>query len=397
MKKLYTILPLFIFFGLLTAQSDLSNKIQNRSEALKEIQKEISNFKKNLKQNKNREKTLLESLNKTQKQISLNEKLLNQLVYEIDQKRKQVKNHEETIHENTEKIKELKQQIAHQFQYLYKKGSHSDLELLLTAQSINQAFYRYKYLRVINNIHKNNKQKINKKIRSTELAKAKLTRDLKDKQLLIKEKNSVVKNLTQQKSLRKKQLRKAKRNQKYYAAKIKEKEKAAEKVASILSKLEAEKEKREIEIARQRTLRGEKDNIPFYKKRGKLMWPVSGRVVGKFGTHRHPRLKTITENSGIDIKARKGQPVITIADGYVTTITYIRGYGQTIIIDHGDDYYTVYTHIKNVKVRENQYVAKHMPIAEIGESDSFDGTLLHFEIWNKDKKLNPEEWLKKSV
>ncbi|HKK68813.1 MAG TPA: peptidoglycan DD-metalloendopeptidase family protein, partial [Bacteroidales bacterium] len=146
-----------------------------------------------------------------------------------------------------------------------------------------------------------------------------------------------------------------------------------------------------------RSLRGEKDNIPFGKKQGKLFWPVEGEIVSRFGRHRHPKLKTITENSGIDIKARKGVPVIAVADGYITTITYIRGYGRTIIIDHGDNYYSVYTHVDNVNVRQDQYVAKHAKIAEIGDSDSFDGTLLHFEIWNKNKKLNPEDWLQKQV
>jgi len=158
--------------------------------------------------------------------------------------------------------------------------------------------------------------------------------------------------------------------------------------------LEKEKEKRAIEIARQRTLRGEKDTTPFPKKKGSLSWPVSGQIVSKFGKHQHPTLKTITENSGIDIKANRGQPVISVADGVVTTITYIRGYGRTIIIDHGDNYYSVYTHIENVKVREDQYVARNTPLAEIGDSGSFDGTRLHFEIWNNSNKLNPETWLK---
>ena len=92
-----------------------------------------------------------------------------------------------------------------------------------------------------------------------------------------------------------------------------------------------------------------------------------------------------------------GTNVISVADGVVTTITYIRGYGRTIIIDHGENFYSVYTHIEKVNVRENQYVANNTKLAEIGDSGSFDGTRLHFEIWKNNTKLNPEKWLKRKI
>jgi len=395
MKKIFKITSIILISLILFAQTDLNVQIKDKSKTLDRIRKEIADFRKSLNSNKNREKTLLGQLNKTEQEISLIEKLLNQLDYEIKEKRKQIRRHEVTIKDNQDKIQKLKEQIATQYNYLYKKGEYSDLELLLTAKNLNQAFYRYKYLRIINDIHNANKQKIKDKIRSTVTLKAKVESYVKSREQMISEKRRSANELKSQKVLRSNQLAKAKRNQKYYAEKIKEKEKAAGVLKGILTKLEKEKDKREIEIARQRTLRGVKDNVPFSQKKGKLSWPVSGTVVSKFGKHKHPKLKTITENSGIDISARKGTSVITVADGYVTTITYIRGYGNTIIIDHGDNFYSVYTHVTNVNIREDQYVAKHTKIAEIGDSGSFDGTRLHFEIWNNNNKLNPEYWLKR--
>ncbi|MBN2279612.1 MAG: peptidoglycan DD-metalloendopeptidase family protein [Candidatus Marinimicrobia bacterium] len=397
MQKVFKITSILFIGFFLFAQQDIRVEIEDKSKALDRIRQEIADFRISLASNKNREKTLLEELNKTEQEISLIEKLLNQLDYEIAEKRKQIKRHEITIHDNLEKIKKLKDQIAIQYSYLYKKGEYSDLELLLTAKNLNQAFYRYKYLRIINDIHNANKESIKTKIRETELLKARIESDIKEREQLIAEKKGSADDLKKQKILRSEQLNKAKRNQKYYAEKIDEKEKAAELLKNIIANLEKEKQKREIEIARQRTLQGVKDNIPFSQKKGNLEWPVNGSVVSRFGKHKHPTLNTITENSGVDIEAKRGTPVITIADGYVTTITYIRGYGNTIIIDHGDDYYTVYTHITNVNVREDQYVAKHTKIAEIGDSGSFDGARLHFEIWNKNNKLNPEYWLKRKV
>ncbi|MCK4689209.1 MAG: M23 family metallopeptidase, partial [Candidatus Marinimicrobia bacterium] len=113
------------------------------------------------------------------------------------------------------------------------------------------------------------------------------------------------------------------------------------------------------------------------------------------GIQKNPVLKTITENSGIDIKAEKGTPVKAILDGVVTTITYIRGFGNTIIIDHGSGFYTVYTHVENVHIYEKQYISTGTIIANVGESGTLSGSILHFEIWKNKIKLNPEDWLAK--
>src|SRR6056297_649191 len=110
MCNLLKILTLVILTTLLLAQSDLSHKIQDQSTALKQIRAEIESFKKDLEKNKHKEKTLLEELNKTEKQMSLNEKLMNQLTYEIKEKRQQIREHEQTIRDNTEKIADLKRQ-----------------------------------------------------------------------------------------------------------------------------------------------------------------------------------------------------------------------------------------------------------------------------------------------
>jgi len=227
MKKIFKITSILLISLILFAQTDLNVQIKDKSKALDRIRKEIFNFRKSLNSNKSKEKTLLGQLNKTEQEISLIEKLLNQLDYEIKEKRKQIRRHEVTIKDNQEKIQKLKEQIATQYNYLYKKGEYSDLELLLTAKNLNQAFYRYKYLRIINDIHNANKEKIKAKIRSTETLKAKVVSDIKSRERMISEKRRSANELKSQKVLRSSQLAKAKRNQKYYAEKIKEKEKAA--------------------------------------------------------------------------------------------------------------------------------------------------------------------------
>ena len=79
---------------------------------------------------------------------------------------------------------------------------------------------------------------------------------------------------------------------------------------------------------------------------------------------------------------------MSVLDGVVSTITYIRGHGNIIILDHGDGFNTVYSNINNILIQENDYVKAGQYIAGVN-----DNMILHFEIWGNQKKMNPEKWL----
>ena len=126
--------------------------------------------------------------------------------------------------------------------------------------------------------------------------------------------------------------------------------------------------------------------------KGKLNWPNDGKIELKFGTQLNPELNTITENTGIEIKCSKNLKVTSVMDGIIMGIRYIPTYGNIIIIDHGEEYATVYANLGRIFVTEDQYVSSGTIIGEVSDSGS-KRKLLHFEIWQKDKKLDPELWL----
>ena len=79
-------------------------------------------------------------------------------------------------------------------------------------------------------------------------------------------------------------------------------------------------------------------------------------------------------------------------DGIIMTITYIPTYGNMIIIDHGDEYSTVYANVDEIFVYEDQYISQGTVIAKISKSKQLK-SFLHFEVWHKSKTQNPEFWL----
>ena len=106
-------------------------------------------------------------------------------------------------------------------------------------------------------------------------------------------------------------------------------------------------------------------------------------------------MKTTTEYPGIDIQGKVNMPVKTILNGIVVTITYLRWYVRTGIIDHGGGCYTVYSQLKSLKTHVNSEVRSGDVIAHLAESNTENSTFLHFEIWGDGEKLDPEKWLEK--
>lgn len=375
------------------AQEDLDKKITYKSEELQKIRDELATQKIQLEKAKNKEKSLLSKLEETEKDISLTSKLVKQLKREQSLKEQQIEQTKSSIDRLSGNLKSLKENFARRIIHIYKQGDYNDWELILTSQSVNQAIYRYKYLRTISDIDKKSATNIRLNISAINNKKMQLITELKDQEKIIDEKKERQHALSKQKQQRDRQLKIAKKDKNSLNAQIKSKEQAAAKLLNLISDLEKERENRRQELERQRQHAGIRAENPFLDSRGKLGWPVAGQVVSKFGMQKHPILKTITENSGIDIKVRKGTPVRAVLDGVVTTITYIRGFGNTIIIDHGSGFYTVYSHVENVIVFEKEYITRNTIIAEVGDSGSLSGALLHFEIWSNQTKLNPEEWL----
>ncbi|MDD5270910.1 MAG: LysM peptidoglycan-binding domain-containing M23 family metallopeptidase [Candidatus Omnitrophica bacterium] len=120
-----------------------------------------------------------------------------------------------------------------------------------------------------------------------------------------------------------------------------------------------------------------------------FIWPVKGRVVAKFGER-----KGLTPNKGIDIGAREGSDVVASRSGRVIFCEEkVKGFGKTVIIDHGDGMQTVYSHNSEILVKTGQDVKRSQAIARVGSGGRGSAPYLHFEIRKKHKPQNPVHYL----
>lgn len=140
------------------------------------------------------------------------------------------------------------------------------------------------------------------------------------------------------------------------------------------------------------------DNVTFNfrKNKGRLPWPVeSGFVSRSFGTQKHPTLKNIEiTNNGVDIRTEEGATVRCVADGQVAGVQFVPGHDYTLIVQHGD-YYTVYTNLASTSLLKGDAVKAKQPVGQVSTNNITGTSELHFEVWQQKERMNPALWIKK--
>jgi murein DD-endopeptidase MepM/ murein hydrolase activator NlpD len=122
---------------------------------------------------------------------------------------------------------------------------------------------------------------------------------------------------------------------------------------------------------------------------GRFSRPVNGRITSTFGRRYHPILHIVRMHTGIDFGAHVGTPIMAAADGVVISTAYMRGYGNTVIVEHGGGISTVYAHTSRVFVRSGQRVHRGQRIAAVGATGLATGPHLHFEVRVNGRPVNP--------
>ncbi len=413
-KVVFIIFWLFPAIGL--GGNNQSDQLWSHQRRLEKLRREIDAVEKLVVEASLREQALSDLLANLDRKLSLRKQLLRELVRsrktierELDNAWRQLRRvrtdigrAEGDIAALERDITSLRALVAKRAVYAYKRWRWDELRLILAAENFNQALTRKKYFNIIamrdhRNLeilkektellsqYKSEKVSSEKKLTAV---KKKITRRLAQKNRVITEEKKEESTLTRERQSKSDLLVKIKQDRSELLKELEAKKEAALEIERMIVSLEKRKDTaREVAVLF--------PDLEFSKLRGRMGWPASGKVVAKFGNQLNPKLKTWTENTGIDIKAPPGSPVYSVAAGKVTVVTWMRGYGSTLIISHPGGYYTVYTHLDEILVNAGSIVKGGTKIATVGDSGSLEGSRLHFELWERKLKHDPEKWLKK--
>ena len=129
----------------------------------------------------------------------------------------------------------------------------------------------------------------------------------------------------------------------------------------------------------------------FSKLRGRLSLPVRGELTGRFGA---PRGAAGTESKGVFIRAPEGQPVRAVASGQVVYADWMRGFGNLLIVDHGEAYLSIYANAESLLKQVGDVVASGEAVATTGASGGNEETGLYFELRHLGRAFDPLRWVK---
>jgi septal ring factor EnvC (AmiA/AmiB activator) len=127
---------------------------------------------------------------------------------------------------------------------------------------------------------------------------------------------------------------------------------------------------------------------------GALPWPVQGKIAEHFGRQRNAKFSTVTFNNGLKIAAAPGADVRAVYAGTVLFSQWFKGYGNLIILDHGNRVFSLYGNLKSPAVAAGAHIQAGQAIAGVGESEDAQSGYLYFEIRQDNKPEDPQKWLR---
>jgi septal ring factor EnvC (AmiA/AmiB activator) len=131
----------------------------------------------------------------------------------------------------------------------------------------------------------------------------------------------------------------------------------------------------------------------FASLRGRLPRPAGSRIEVGFGRVVDPRFRTVTVQKGVDIAAERGEEVHAVAPGRVVHAGWFKGYGNLVIVDHGEGFHTLVAHLASMTAAAGEEVDAGALLGTVGDTGSLKGSYLYFEVRENGKPIDPKAWL----
>jgi len=304
-----------------------------------------------------------------------------------------------TLRSKTAQLKanKRKQQslLEQQLTSAYMSGENDLLKLLLNQEDLSKLSRAKGYYDYLNQARLDSIDDLASAQKELEDNEKKQIQTIESLKKLHSEQRKTQQIVNQEKTKRDRALKALKKDINYQNKKIAELSRSEQALKARLKKAREERKAREARKARELAAaaaekkRAEQALTKFSSQKGKLAWPVNGRVLNHFGGARSSQVKW----KGMLISANEGEKVQAAAAGRVLFAGYFKGYGMVVALDHNDNYITLYGYNQTLLHKAGDRVYKGEAIALAGHSGGQDRTSLYFELSHKGKAQNPLPWL----
>jgi septal ring factor EnvC (AmiA/AmiB activator) len=357
----------------LTAQEpNLDREIRESQLRLEQIREERARLERDIGDYRNRVRNVAEELANVERRLSASRSVLAEVEFQSETTSEQVRITTMDLLHSRENLAASQAVLHRRLRDIYKMGPSHTAQVLLGARSFTDLLNRYRYLQRIAAFDRS----LVDRVRTLEAELIQRNRELRDRMALLgslrQERLSEVAELRSVEGEHQVTLQQFRAREQSASTRIDELAADEGRMTELLDELEVRR--RELEARRRAggaTLRPE--------DAGSLAWPIEGDLIYRFGPNRRPN-GTVIRWNGIGIAAPTGTPVRAVSDGTVAYAGPFEGYGPTVILGHGDGFYTLYMYLEEIGVVEGRVVTAGQVVGTVGGSETPEGPHLEFQI-----------------
>ncbi len=390
---LFIVFPL-VFLGVLELRLDaiakddkpIENVIQREQTRLEQLKKEIQHTKKKKKETQEKHDDILQTIETVDRDLAKENREyeeINHKLKKIDRELDEVAQHLESLRSQ---LKIGRQSIMARLRLLYMEGRGNKFKALLATRSYSEFQRRFDYL---STIAKREHALIEKYRTDIETETSLKVQQSEARDSLLRHKQLTGKKLQKIKTIRKRKkviLESLKKEQTLHAEALRALQQRENRKEALLKELEQRRKLERLE---------KKQRKAFRPDAGSLLWPVQGKVITRFGRQKHPNYDTYIHKKGIEIRTSEVTTIRAVSAGKVVYADWLKGYGQVVILDHHNGFFSLYAHASKLNVKVDNTVSTGQALGQTGDSGLIEDNILYFELRKGIKPVDPLRWLVK--
>ena len=362
-------------------------KIEQERRTLEQLKSEIGEKKKRAEETEKKKGSALQAMQDLDDRLMLSRQERQQINRQLKGKDHEIELINAHLAALRKEVGDRRQSILSRMRVQYIEGRYGYLKALLASGNYADAQQRFQYLSALSKreydlmqAYQANVEQLQAVERQRAAARDEMLgykkhteQKLGEIQELKREKQQILVRLNQEKDA--------------YDKALAELERSAARVDSLLRELEQRRK-----IA---GVRPKREAVVGHAAKGALQWPADGDVVSFFGRQKHPTFATYVQRKGIEIRTEEGSPIRAVMAGTVEYADWLKGYGQVLILDHGNGFFSLYAHASKLLAKVGEQAQAGQVIGETGDTGLTGDNTLYFELREGAEAVDPLTWLAK--
>ena len=379
-------------YGLNGQVEDVRREILESRQRLEQVREERSRLQREMSNLQGRVRDASGELANVERQISASRSALAEVDFQSDAIADQIEGTSTDLMLTRERLREGAAILNRRLRDIYKRGPLHTVRVMLGAESFSELLTRYRYLRLIASYDRNLVERIRELEGDLVIQNESLEDQVADLGRLRQSKLGEVAALRSVESRHQRALAAYRSEEQKTSTRLEELDSDESRIARLIDDLEV----RRTDLERPAAGGGPVTLSP--SDLGSLNWPVDGDLLYLFGRDRRPN-GTVLRWNGIGIRATTGTPVRAVRAGVVVLAGPFEGYGPTVVLSHGDGFYTLYLYLEEIGVVQGRQVQAGQVVGTVGGADTPEGPHLEFQIrapvdGGTPQARDPLQWLR---